>query len=216
VEIGRKAYITPLIIQAGGRDLLISNGAAVCTAYDPATGSEVWRVEWGAETTVSMPVESGGLVFFYTGFEVYEDGGKHAELFAVDPLGRGDITESNTRWRVKSPPLQLATPVVRDGLLYTIDSKSKLICMDAGTGETVWSRQLKGKYNSSPVWAAGNVYFSSTRGETFVIREGRAYEELAVNTLDGEIWTTPAFLRGSILLRTSKYLYKICEGCTHE
>ena len=214
VEIGRKAYITPLIIRAGGRDLLISNGAAICTAYDPATGREVWRVDWGAESTVAMPVESGGMVYFYAGFEVYEDGNQYAELFAVDPRGEGDITGSNIRWRVKSPPLQLATPVVRDGLLYTIDSKSGLICMAAGTGETIWSEKLKGKYNSSLMWASGNVYFSSTRGETFVIREGRACEKVAVNTLDGEIWATPAFLRGSILLRTSKYLYRICEGCT--
>jgi outer membrane protein assembly factor BamB len=37
-EIGRKAYVTPIIVNVKGRDLLISNGSAVCCAYDPLTG----------------------------------------------------------------------------------------------------------------------------------------------------------------------------------
>lgn len=156
-----------------------------------------------------MPVESDGNVYFYTGFEVYPDGNKYSELFAVDPDGRGDITGTNVLWRVKSPPMQLASPVIRDGLIYTIDSESHLACMDARTGETIWSERLKGKYNSSLSWADGHIYFSSTRGETSVIREGRKYAPVSVNRIDGEIWATPAFLRGSVLLRASDALYRI-------
>ena len=103
-------------------------------------------------------------------------------------------------------------PLVKNGLLYTIDSKGVLLCLDAQTGETIWSEKLKGKYNSSLLWAAGNIYFSSIRGETFVIREGRSLDVIAENSLDGEIWATPAFIDGCILLRTSQALYKIRKG----
>ncbi|MCK4747469.1 MAG: PQQ-binding-like beta-propeller repeat protein [Bacteroidales bacterium] len=192
-----------------GRDLLISNGAAVCIAYDVETGEEVWRIPQGEDSTIAMPVESGGLVYFYTGFVVSPEGEKYSELLAVDPDGEGEITRSNIRWSIKSPPLQLLTPVVKNGLLFTIDSRANLLCLDALTGERVWSEKLKGKYNSSPVWAAGNIYFSSTRGETYVIRAGRTRDVISVNTLEGEIWATPALADGSILLRTSKALYKI-------
>jgi outer membrane protein assembly factor BamB len=41
-EIGRKAYLTPIIIDAKGRDMLISNGSAVCIAYNPTNGKEIW------------------------------------------------------------------------------------------------------------------------------------------------------------------------------
>jgi len=34
LPIGKKAYITPLIVNVNGKDLLISNGSAVCSAYD--------------------------------------------------------------------------------------------------------------------------------------------------------------------------------------
>jgi outer membrane protein assembly factor BamB len=207
--IGKKAYITPIIIRVKGRDLLISNGSAVCIAYDPETGAEVWRVRQGEDSTISMPVESDGIVYFYTSYVADKTGGKYCELFAVDPDGKGDITDTNIVWRLKSPILQLPTPVVVDGLLYTVDSRSLLSCLDAKSGETVWSEKLKGKYNSSPVYAGGNLYLTSTQGNTIVFREGRQWQPVAENKLEGEIWATPAFTGGAIVIRTSQYLYKI-------
>ncbi len=210
--IGKKAYITPIIIQVQGRDLMISNGSAVCFAYDPETGEEVWYIIQGEDSTIAMPVESNGIVYFYTGFVTGSDGDKYAELFAVDPEGHGDIGGSNILWRVKSPILQLLTPVVVHNLLYTVDSNGLLSCLDSATGETVWSKKLKGKYHSSPVYADGLIYISSTKGITLVIEEGRELKIVSGNTLDGEIWATPAFTGGAIFMRTSKFLYKISES----
>ncbi|MCP4313047.1 MAG: PQQ-binding-like beta-propeller repeat protein, partial [Bacteroidetes bacterium] len=45
--IGKKAYTTPLILEVNGKDQLISNGSAVCIAYEPETGKEIWRVVGG-------------------------------------------------------------------------------------------------------------------------------------------------------------------------
>ena len=206
--IGKKAYITPIIIHVNGRDLLISNGSAACLAYDPETGKEVWRLIQGEDSTISMPVWSGGILFFYTSF-VVKGGDKYCELLAVDPKGTGDIGNTHVLWRLRSPILQLSTPVVVDGLLYTVDSRSKLSCLDAPTGKTIWSEPLRGKYNASPIYADGYIYLSSTRGNTHVFKEGRRWEQVAENTLDGEIWATPAMTDGSLLIRTSKFLYKI-------
>ncbi len=207
--IGKKAYVTPIIVTVNGRDLMISNGSAACIAYDPETGKEVWRIIQGEDSTISMPVESEGIVYFYTAFVTGDGGEKYAELFAVDPDGKGDIGDSNIRWRIKSPILQLQTPVVVNGLLYTVDSKGLLSCLEGTTGETVWSTKLKGKYYSSPVYADGAVYFSSTKGNTLVCKAGSELEILSENTLEGEIWATPALARGAIYMRTSKFLYKI-------
>jgi len=208
-EIGRKAYITPIIVNVNGRDLLISNGSAACIAYDPETGREVWRIVQGEDSTISMPVEGDGLVFFYTSFVTGADGRQYAELLAVDPDGSGDIGETHIRWRMKAPILQLSTPVYVDGWLYTVDSKGVFYCLEAKTGHVNWSTALKGKFHSSPIYADGYLYISSTRGETLVYRAGPEPELVATNYLEGEIWATPAFTGGAILMRTSEYLYKI-------
>ncbi|MGW8316140.1 MAG: outer membrane protein assembly factor BamB family protein [Bacteroidales bacterium] len=206
--IGKKAYVTPIIIQVNGQDLLISNGSAACIAYDPETGKEVWRIIQGEDSTISMPVSGDGILYFYTSF-IVRDGEKYCELLAVDPDGKGDIGGTHILWRLRSPILQLSTPVLVDGLLYTVDSRSLLSCLDGTTGQTVWSERLRGKYNSSPVFADGLIYLSSTQGRTHVFKAGRHWEPVAENSLEGEIWSTPAFTAGDIVIRTSEFLYKI-------
>ena len=206
--IGRKAYVTPIVIDVNGKEMLISNGSATCNAYDPETGKEIWKFIRGEDSTIAMPFYEDGVLYFNTSFMTGE-GERYSELIALDPDGMGDITETHVIWRIKTPILQLSTPLIKDGLIYMIDTRSTLMCLDAKTGETIWSERMKGKFNSSPVYAAGNIYFSSTNGETIVIREGKTLEILAENSLEGEIWTTPAVIENGLLIRTSKYLYRI-------
>jgi outer membrane protein assembly factor BamB len=210
-NIGKKAYITPLIINVKGRDLLISNGSAVCCAYDPLTGKEVWKVVRGAESTVPMPVAENGIVYFYTGSMEAPGGGTFTELLAVNPDGRGDITGTNILWKKSDDQshTQISTPVIKDGLIYTVISRNILMCIDAETGKEIWSERLKSDHNASPVYADGNVWLFSIKGEVLAVQAGRSYKVITRNQMDSGIWATPAFLRNSVILRTEKYLCRI-------
>jgi outer membrane protein assembly factor BamB len=208
-RIGKKAYITPIIVNVNGRDLLISNGSAVCIAYDPITGKEVWRFVQGEDSTIAMPFAENGIVYFITGFVTPSEGSQYSELIAVDPSGKGDIAATHVKWRIKLPVLQLSTPVIRNGLIYMVDTKNNLLCIEALTGKTVYTSRLRDKFNASPVIAAGRVYFTAVDGGTIVLREGRTLEILSENKLPGEVYATPAILRNSIILRTNNYLYRI-------
>ncbi len=208
-KIGTKAYVTPLILNVRGRDQLISNGSAVCIAYEPLTGKEIWRVIRGAESTVSMPFTENGIVYFYTGFMIDTDGTQFSELLAVNPDGKGDITRSNIVWRKRTEPMQLLTPVIRNGLIYTVDTKNIMTCIDAATGTDIWSARQRANFNASPVFAAGNIYFFSIRGDGLIIKPGRKYEVVAENQLSDQIWATPAFVRNAMIIRTDKYIGRV-------
>ena len=208
-EIGAKAYVTPLIMNVKGSDMLISNGSAVCIAYNPENGNEIWRIVRGAESTIAMPFSEKGIVYYYTGFMVDKDGSNFSELLAVNPDGKGDITETNILWRKRTPQLQLLTPVIKDGLIYTVDSENNMLCIDASTGKDIWKTKKRANFNASPVYAAGKVYFFSVKGESDIIRSGRKLEIVAQNNIKDQIWATPAFLRNSIIMRTDKYLCRI-------
>ncbi|MBN2807417.1 MAG: PQQ-binding-like beta-propeller repeat protein [Prolixibacteraceae bacterium] len=207
--IGRKAYITPIIVNVNGHDLLISNGSAMCAAYNPETGEEIWRIVQGEDSSVSMPFSENGTVFFYTGFVTNSDDEKHAELLAVNPNGNGDLTQSNILWRFQSPILQLLTPVMKDGLIYTIDTRNVLYCIDAKTGAEIYSLKRRQKYNSSPVYANGYIYFTSVKGETLVLKAGKDLQIVAENKLPGQVYATPAIAQHSIFIRTDSHLYCI-------
>ncbi len=210
-EIGRKAYITPLILNVKGRDLLISDGSAVCIAYEPETGKEVWRVVDGAESTIAMPVAENGIVYWYTGFKVAPDGSNYTDFLAVNPDGKGDITSTNIVWKKREPLAhnQMLTPVIRDGLIYTVNSRNTMMCIDAGTGKEVWSKHVTSDYDASPLYINGNIWFFSAKGEILVLKAGRKYEVVAQNRTDSGIFATPAVLGNSMILRSQKYLYRI-------
>ena len=210
--IGRKAYITPVIINVKGHDMLISNSSAICIAYDPENGKEIWRLVDGAESTISMPFTEKGVVFWYSGYQV-DNGSKYANLIAVNPDGKGDIAGTNIIWKKRDELTsnQMLTPVIKDGLIYTINTRNMLRCVDATTGDEIWSTRLTANYNASPIYANGNIWFFSVKGEVLVIKAGRKYEVVAQSQMDSGIWATPAFLRNSVILRTEKLLCRIGE-----
>jgi outer membrane protein assembly factor BamB len=208
-QIGKKAYITPLILNVKGRDLLISNGSAVICAYDPLTGKEVWRIIRGAESTVPMPFAEKGIVYFYTG-SMEEPPPTYSEMLAVDPVGAGDITTTNILWKRRDDisHTQILTPLIKDGLIYTVSSRNILMCIDAATGKEIWTQRMRSDHNASPVYADGNVWFFSVKGEVLALRAGRNYNVITQNQMDSGIWATPAFLRNSVIMRTEKYIYR--------
>jgi outer membrane protein assembly factor BamB len=212
-DIGKKAYTTPLIINVKGHDLLISNGSAVCIAYDPNTGKEIWRVVDGAESTVAMPISENGLVYWYTGFMAAGDGTNYTDFLAVNPDGQGDITATNISWKKRDglAQNQMLTPVIRDGLIYTVNTRGIMMCIDAKTGEEVWSKHVTSGFNASPLFINGNIWFFSVKGEVLVLKAGRKYEVVAQNKMDSGIWATPAVLRNSMILRTQNYVCRISE-----
>jgi outer membrane protein assembly factor BamB len=209
-EIGRKAYITPIIINVKGHDMLISNGSAVCIAYNLDNGKEIWRVVDGAESTIAMPITEKGVLYWYTGFT--ENGnGKSTEFIAVNPDGTGNITGTNILWRKKEELSrnQCLTPVIRDGLIYTVNTRNTMMCIDAATGKEVWSTHVTSNYDASPLYIKGNIWFFSVKGEVLTLNAGRKYDVVAKNQMDSGIWATPAVLRNSVILRTQNYISRI-------
>ena len=83
------------------------------------------------------------------------------------------------------------------------------MCIDAPTGEEIWSERQMANFNASPVYVNGNIWFFSVKGDVLAIKAGKKYEIVAENHMDSGIWATPAILRNSVILRTEKDLYRI-------
>ena len=200
----RKSFQTPAIVEVNGAPQLVSNGALLVTGHEPRTGKEIWRVRYGVDSTISSIVHGHGLLFVTTGGHPGE-----SELLAIREGGAGDVIDSHVAWKMaKDTPFQ-TSPVLAGDLLYTVTDEGVLNCLDAITGTPVWSERLKGKYGASLLANADRIYLSNTKGVTTVFAPERQYRELAVNQLDGELWTSPAVAGKALLLRTKTHLYKI-------
>ena len=205
----RKAYCTPIVVNVNGKDQLISNGSQLCIAYEPETGKEIWQVFYGDDSTVSMPLSWGGLVFVNSGWMFPKGGAFYCRLLAVDPTGTGDVTKTHVPWETGVDVPQISTPVIVDSLIYMVHERGDLTCLNARDGAVIWKTRLKDQFNASVLYSSGNIYLFSLKGKTYVIKPGLSFQLVAENQLDGIIKATPAIVRDNVILRTDKFLYRI-------
>jgi outer membrane protein assembly factor BamB len=201
-----QAYSTPLVIQVGDRDEVVSVGAYRAAAYDPQSGKEVWRVSYrDGFSNVPRPVYGHGLVYIATGFQ-------EPSLLAVRADGAGDVTKSHVVWTLRRAAPLTPSPLLVGDELYVVSDIGIASCLDAKTGEVHWLQRLGGNYSASPIFADGRIYFLSEEGMAIVIAPGKEFRKLAMNQLDGATLASMAVSGGSIFIRTDSDLYRIGAG----
>jgi hypothetical protein len=199
-----KAFSTPLVIDVDGKLQLVSPTAKACLAYDPRTGKEIWRIRYASHSVAATPLFAHGTLYINTGF------GK-ADLLAVRPDGQGDVTASHVLWAAKKGIGCKPGQVVVDGLVLNVHDGGVASCLDAATGEELWSRRLGGEFSAALLAGDGKVYFCDHTGSTTVVKPAREYIELAKNQLDDGCMASPAVTGKSLILRTRSALYRIEE-----
>lgn len=173
-------------------------------AYNPADGAELWRVDYGGGfSVVPRPVYTGGLLYVCSGF-------MRASLIAIDPTGaEGDVTETHVAWRhVKGVP-NTPSVLVTGGLALFVSDRGVATCLDAQTGEPLWTQRLGGGFSASPVVVGDRVYFTNEEGVTYVVRAAREYELLAENDIGERTFASPAVIDGAMVIRTEGRLLRV-------
>jgi outer membrane protein assembly factor BamB len=201
-EESRRAFATPLLIKADGRDQVVMPGAFCVYSYDPATGAELWRVTYGGFSNVPRPVYAHGLVYVTTGFTP-------PDLIAIRPDGQGDVTKTHIAWRVKKNVPNVPSPIVVGNNLIMISDRGVATCLDAKNGGLKWSEQLNANFSASPLAKGNIVYAFADDGKTVLFEAGDTFKELGRNELSGHIQATPAAVGDHLFIRTKQELVKV-------
>lgn len=198
----KKAFCTPTVIKVNGQLQLISPAAKAAIAYDPRTGRELWRILYPNHSATARPIHGHGLVFINSGFS-------KAQLYAVRPDGKGNVTDSHIAWIARRSIGSKPSHLLIDGLLYVVNDRGQMLCLDAQTGETVWHSRLGGNFSASPIYADGHIYCLNEEGETTVVHPGREFQVVQVNKLEEGCMASPAVTGRKLLIRTKTHLYCI-------
>lgn len=203
------SYTTPALLEYDGKRELVITGGDVVTGHDLETGEELWRVDGLNPDNdpnyriVASPVVMEEIIYAPT---------RVRPMLAIKAGARGDATSSHRLWAFEDGP-DVPTPVTDGELLYIVNDRGIMFCLDAKTGETVWGpeRIEPGIYSASPVLADGKIYATSEDGVTTVVKAGRSFEILAKNDLESYTLSSPAISEGQLFMRTEDYLYVIGE-----
>jgi outer membrane protein assembly factor BamB len=197
----KRAFSTPLLISHDGREQLVVPGAQWVASYDPASGKELWRANYGeGHATVPRPVYRDGLVYICTGF-------MKPQLWAIRVDGAGDVTETHVAWKYDKQVPEISSPILAGEQIYFVSSKGILTSLDAATGALVWQERLGGNYSASPLLAGGKLYFTSEAGLTTVIEAANEYREVSRNQVFGRTLASLAVCGDALLIRTDPVLY---------
>ncbi len=198
----RKGYNTPLVITVNGKDQLISVGAKSCFAYNPTNGLQLWSVTFPSHSAAARPVYDGEKIYISTGY------GK-ADLLAIRPTGKGDVTETHVEWTYKkNVPRRASFLVIRDRL-YMVDDGGVATCLNTENGEMIWREGLGGNHSASLLYSNGLIYAFNEFGEGRTFRPSDTFEVVQENKLDVGMLASPAAVGDSLMLRTREYLYRI-------
>jgi outer membrane protein assembly factor BamB len=198
------SFGTPLVIDVGGKEQIVSTGSDAVMAYDPKSGREIWRVAYpGGYSVVPRPVFGMGLLFVCTGYD-------SPTLVAIRPEGAGgDVTESHVAWRLKKAVPHNPSPLLVDDALYLVSDKGIVTCLEARSGTERWQERVGGEFSASPLYADGKIFLQNETGDGIVLRPGAKYEELARNALGERSLASYAVGDGALFVRTEMHLARL-------
>lgn len=197
-----KAYSTPLVINTGGREELVSTGAMQVLGYDPSSGSPLWKVKYDGFSNVPRPLFGNGLIYICTGY-------MKPQLWAIKPGGSGDVTASHVAWKFERQVPANPSPILIGERIYMVNNTGVLTCLNALTGKPIWVERIGGNFSASPLFADGKIFFASEEGLTTIIKPGDKFEKMAENELPGQHMGSPVPVGSTLLLRTDSALYRI-------
>jgi outer membrane protein assembly factor BamB len=193
-----RAWGTPFPFTLAGKPVILTARGSVVNVMDGALLVDgLGRLEYAS------PLVDEATAYFI------ENGGKATRL----EMGAGGIVSTNMLWTT-SPKKDryYSSPVLHDGLLYTMNQNNVFSAVDAVAGDVVKEETLdlgKGAAYTSVTLAGGLLFAGNESGKMAVIQPGRDFKVLAVNTLD-PFRSTPVFEGNRMYLRTKGFLY--CVG----
>jgi outer membrane protein assembly factor BamB len=223
---------TPVLVSVDGRTEAVIAVPGELWSFDVESGQLLWYCEAPTSSPVSASVITHDGV-------IYVFGGRQGGSLAVKAGGSGDISESHILWR-GSESIGIGTPLYYDGRIYWIARDGVVNCINAADGQRVYQDRLemggspaanaqpqegqaggrrggggmRSQNYSSPVAAAGKLYFISRSGDGAVLALSDQFEQLATNSLgeeNEEFNGTPAISDHEMYIRSDRRLYCIAE-----
>jgi len=195
-----QTWMTPIVAPTPSGEQIICCSDPFVSAYEVATGKEVWRAEVLGGEIAPSPVCVDGVAYV-------ANSGSYAAAIRTD--GKGNVTETHILWKGEEGLPETCSPVTDGKLLFLLDNTGILTCYDAKTGEKVWDAELEMPCSASPTIVGDRLYVFTEKGVAVVVAVARKFKELARSPIGEPVRATPAFVGGKIYVRGKKHLFCI-------
>jgi outer membrane protein assembly factor BamB len=197
------SWSTPVLVNAGSRTELVTNGTENVYAYDAATGKELWKTKGVESNAIHTPLVGNGLVVVTAGFPAKK----------IIAIRTGDQPEDQrVAWEYSKGTGYVLSNILYQDHVYLSTDNGILTSLDAQTGKVVYEGGRPPKpthFMGSAVAYQGMIAMTSEDGDTFLVKAGPKYEIVRINTVDEPVYSSLALANGRIYIRGAKHLYAI-------
>ena len=194
------SWASPIVTKIGEQFRLITCADPWVIAYDPADGTELWRVNCLYGDVAPSPIYANGLVF-----AIEPD----QKLVAIRADGQGDITKTHIAWVNDEWGPSICSPVSNGEFIFMLESAGLLGCYKNSDGTKLYEQDLRESFMASPSLVGDKLYLLTDEGVMFIIQAGPEYKELTKCELGEKCHASPAFADGRIYIRGLDNLYCI-------
>jgi outer membrane protein assembly factor BamB len=207
------SWSSPIVVEHGGKWLVITCANPWLIAYSATDGSEIWRAKVLGGEVGPSPVFAQGVVYAAN---------DASGLAAVRADGTGDVTKTHVQWTTETDVPDICSPLVTDkyvlllahGLLAGFDAKPAEAGAEGGENveerEPLWEEDLEQEVSSSPSQVGDYVYLFSEEGKAWIIQpQADACQRIAECDMGEPVRSSPAFLPGCIYIRGQDHLFCI-------
>lgn len=199
----RSCYGVPAIYQPenGEPQIVGANKGNGLFGVDPVTGRIKWSLSVFSMRCCSTPLIVDNIAIGSSG-----SGGGGNHLVAVR-IPEDDDAQPQEVYRIERGAPYVPTPAYKDDMLFLVSDKGGIAsCIDAKTGEKIWSARLGGNFGASPIVIGNKVLLISLDGMATVLSATADYKKLGETDLGGPVGATPAFADGRLLIRVDEEL----------
>jgi outer membrane protein assembly factor BamB len=204
------SWASPIVVEHGGRWMLITCVNPWLIAYSPADGSELWRAKCLGGEVGPSPVFVDGVVYAAN---------EASGLAAVRADGTGDVTQTHIQWTTEIDVPDVCSPLVTDKFVLLM-AHGMLACFDRAPGaaaadgrkprEPLWEEDLLEEVSSSPSQVGNFVYLFSEEGKAWIIEpQANACGRVGEFEMGEPVRSSPAFQPGRIYIRGQEHLFCI-------
>jgi len=223
-------WSSPSAGSVNGRQLVFFGaGDGVCYAFDPkpvkAGDSDFLKKVWwydcnpperkqfkypaaeGPSEINATPVFWKNRVYIAVGQDP-EHGEGVGILTCIDATKAGDITQTGKIWSYDKIHRSISTvSITPDGLLFIGDFSGYLHCLDAETGKSYWTHDVKAHMWGSTLVADGKIYVGDEDGDLLVMEASKEKKVLSTTNLGAPIYSTPVVANGVLYVASNTHLF---------
>ena len=182
----------------------VDDGAVYFTAEEPttgalykvdaSTGALIWKQELpyqisfvGGTEMLGSPSVAAGMVFAPSNWGAY--------------YGINATTGAIVWSFIDSTAIEfiVSSPIYVNGNLYIID-KFNIACLNAMTGQTIWSTYTGEELYVSPSYSDGKIYMVTSQRSIFIFDANNNGTKIAIATTLSSSWSSPTIANGRLYI----------------